>query len=131
MLILGITVPILGMKPTIRPKLGRAQLDATLVDALFTRTQQRVLGLLFGNPSRSYYATELIALTAAGSGAVQRELTRLVGSGLATVRPIGNQKHYQANPDSPLFHELLSIAQKTLHVAEPQREACAKTSPRA
>jgi hypothetical protein len=106
------------MKPIVRPKVGHAAHDAALADALFTRTQQRVLGLLFGHPSRSYYATELIALAGAGSGAVQRELARLLGSGLITVRPIGNQKHYQANSESPLFHELRSIAQKTMRVGE-------------
>ena len=123
-------MPILGMKPVVRPKLGRAQGNRSLADSLFTSTQQRVLGLLFGHPTRSYYATELIALAGAGSGAVQRELARLVGSGLITVRPIGNQKHYQADPDSPLFHELCAIAQKTMGFAEP-REARAKTSHRA
>jgi predicted nucleotidyltransferase len=90
---------------------------------LFTATQKRVLGLLFGQPARSFYATELIGLTGAGSGAVQRELARLTQSGLVTVRPIGNQKHFQANSDSPLFNELRSIAQKTTGLAEPLREA--------
>ena len=101
------------MEPA-RSKSSRAQRGASLADALFTRTQQRVLGLLFGQPTRSYYANELIGLAGAGSGAVQRELARLTRSGLLTVRPIGNQKHYQANPDSPLFAELCSIALKSL-----------------
>src|SRR5215470_16546068 len=125
---MGIIVPIMGMKPSVRLKLRRAGYVFTLADALFTSTQQRVLGLLFGQPDRSYYATELIALTGAGSGAVQRELARLVGSALITVRPIGNQKHYQANPDSPLFHELSSIAQKITRLTSA-RDASAKTSP--
>jgi predicted nucleotidyltransferase len=94
-----------------------------MADALFSTTQQRVLGWLFGQPSRSFYATELINLTNAGSGAVQRELARLVSAGLATVRPVGNQKHYQANPDSPLFHELCSVMQKTVGLAGPLEEA--------
>src|SRR5688572_29403330 len=85
---------------------------ASMIDALFTRTQQRVLGLLFGQPARSYYATELIGLAEAGSGAVQRELERLGRSGLVTVRQIGSRKHYQANPEAPLFEELCAIAQK-------------------
>ena len=68
-------------------------------NALFTTTQQRILGYLFGQPTRSFFANELIGLT--GSGAVQRELKRLVDSGLVTVRRIGNQKHFQANPDAP------------------------------
>ena len=86
---------------------------------MFTGTQQRVLGLLFGQPARSFYATEVISLAGSGSGAVQRELARLARSGLVTVRPVGNQKHYQANPDSPLFAELCAILQKTVAVAEP------------
>lgn len=114
------------------PKMGTsASLTAppragtSLAQALFSGTQQRVLGLLFGQPDRSYYATELIALAAAGSGAVQRELARLAESGLVTVRPVGNQKHYQANPDSPIYAELCGIARKTVGLAEPLREALA------
>jgi len=81
---------------------------------LFTTTQQRVLALLFGQPERSFYASELIARTRSGSGAVQRELKRLVSYGLVTVRPIGNQKHYQANPNSPVFNELRGLVKKAL-----------------
>ena len=102
----------------------------SLADALFTGTQQRVLGLLFGQPVRSFYATEIIGLTGGGSGAVQRELARLVQSGLVTVHPVGNQKHYQANPDSPIFAELCGIAQKTVGLAEPLREALAPLADR-
>lgn len=95
----------------------------SLGNALFTTTQQRVLGYLFGQPSRSFFANEMISLTGSGSGAVQRELKRLLESGLATVRKIGNQKHYQANPDSPIFAELSGIVQKTFGLAMPLREA--------
>jgi predicted nucleotidyltransferase len=94
-----------------------------LADALFSRTQQKVLALLFGQPDRSFYATELITLVGAGSGAVQRELAKLEQSGLVTSRRIGNQKHYQANRGSPLFAELSAIVRKTVAVAEPLREA--------
>lgn len=97
----------------------------SLADALFSATQQRVLGLLFGQPERSFYATELIGLAGGGSGGVQRELARLEQSGLVTVRRIGNQKHYQANPNSPIFEELRNIAFKTIGLAEPLRKALA------
>ncbi len=95
----------------------------SLADALFSRTQQRVLGLLFGQPGRSFFATELIGLAGAGSGAVQRELKRLAESGLVTVTRVGNQRHYQADPDSPLFSPLHEIALKTSGLAEPLRAA--------
>jgi len=94
-----------------------------MADALFSGTQQRVLGLLFGQPSRSYYANELIALAGIGSGAVQRELARLERSGLVSVRAVGNQRHYQANASAPLFSELCGIVQKTVGLADPLRDA--------
>jgi len=101
-----------------------------LADALFSNTQQRVLGLLFGQPERSYYATELIGLAGGGSGAVQRELARLAQSGLVTVRAEGSRRHYQANPDSPLYQELVAIARKTVGLAGPLRDALQPLSKR-
>jgi predicted nucleotidyltransferase len=101
-----------------------------LADALFTGTQQRVLALLFGQPERSYYATEIIGLAKAGSGAVQRELARMSQSGLITAQAVGNQKHYQANPASPVFAELSAMVQKTFGLAEPLRAALAPLASR-
>lgn len=97
----------------------------SLADALFTSTQQKVLGLLFGQPDRSFFVTQIMALVNAGRGAVQRELYRLEVSGLATVQMIGTQKHYQANRNSPLFAELCSIVRKTVGLEEPLRTAVA------
>lgn len=102
----------------------------SLADALFTQTQQRLVGLLFGQPGRSFYANEIIALTGGGSGAVQRELGRLAGSGLVASRPLGRQKHYQADPESPIFAELCGIARKTMGLADPLREALAPLASR-
>jgi predicted nucleotidyltransferase len=95
----------------------------SLADALFTKTQQRVLGALFSQPERSLYASELIRTTGTGSGAAQRELARLEASGLVVSRRVGHQKHYQANVDSPLFVELRGIVLKTVGLAEPLRSA--------
>jgi predicted nucleotidyltransferase len=97
----------------------------SLANALFSRTQQRVLGLLYGNPERSFFATEIFKYAGAGRGTVQRELARLGSSGLATVTRIGNQKHYRANPDTPIFSELRSVILKTSGLAEPLRDALA------
>ena len=114
------------------PKMGIPKNQTTstprtgsLADALFSGTQQRVLGLLFGQPERSFYATELINLAGVGSGAVQRELASLSQSGLVTVKPVGNQKHYQANPASPIYNELCGMVRKTVGLAEPLRAALA------
>lgn len=115
-------MPEMGMKKP-RSRSARASRPKGLIDALFSTTQQRVLGLLFGQPDRSFYATEMIMLTGSGSGAVQRELAKLEQSGLVITRRHGTQKHFQANPESPLFDELSSIARKTVGLAEPLRDA--------
>lgn len=91
----------------------------SLADALFTTTQQRLFSLLFGQPDRSFYLTELVKLAKVGSGGVQRELSRLEITGLVTATAIGNQKHYQANPESPLFAELTGIVKKTVGLKQP------------
>lgn len=121
----GIVLPIMGMtaKPSLPQRTG-------LADALFSATQQKVLGYLFGQPDRSFYATELIGLVGAGSGGVQREMARLAASGLVTVARVGNQKHYQANPESPIYAELCAIARKTFGLAEPLRAALAPLADR-
>lgn len=98
---------------------------ANLSDALFTATQRRVLACLFGQPGRSYSVRELIQATGAGSGAVQREVARLAGSGLLSMAQVGNQKRYSANPDSPIHDELAAIVRKTFGLVEPLRQALA------
>ena len=94
-----------------------------LADALFTQTQQRVFGLVFGQPDRSFTVSEAIATVGGGSGAVHRELRRLADTHLVTVQHVGNQKRYQANPDAPIFSELVGIVQKTIGLAQPLRDA--------
>jgi predicted nucleotidyltransferase len=101
-----------------------------MAGTLFSATQQRVLGLLFGQSERSFFATELIGLTGSGSGAVQRELQRLAESGLVTVTRKGNQKHYQANRNAPIFEELRGIALKVFGPAEALRAALAPLAKR-
>jgi predicted nucleotidyltransferase len=97
----------------------------SLADVMFPKIRQRVLGYLFGQPERSFYASELIHLVGGGTGSVQRELARLAGSGLVTISRQGARHYYQANPDAPIYTELCSIARKTVGLAGPLREALA------
>jgi predicted nucleotidyltransferase len=97
--------------------------QTSLADAILTKGQQRVLGILFAEPDRSFPATELIARAGVGTGAVHRELTRLVNAGLVTVTPVGKQRRYEANRESPLFPELHGLVLKTVGLVEPLRRA--------
>lgn len=127
----GNILPDMGINA--KPRISEAAAlyaSANLSDALFTATQQRVLGCLFGQPGRSFSISELIQTTGAGSGAVQRELARLSGSGLLSVEQLGKQKLYRANPDSPIHDELVAIVRKTFGLAMPLREALAPLADR-
>lgn len=116
-----------------QPKLGiymHPLATASIADALLPKVRQRVLAVLFGAPDRSYYANELIALAQSGTGAVQRELAALAAAGLITERRQGNQKHFQANPQSPVFAELRGLVLKTMGLADVLRAALAPLAPR-
>ncbi len=102
--------------------------EISLSNALFSKVQQRVLALIFGQAERSFYMSEIVRNVHSGTGAVERELSRLQRSGLVSVERIGNQKHYRANNQSPIFSELQSLVLKTVAVAEPLRKALAPYS---
>jgi hypothetical protein len=55
-------------------------------------------------------------------------LARLEQTGLVSTKHIGNQKHYQANHESPIFNELHGIVLKTVGVAEPLKQSLAPYS---
>jgi len=95
----------------------------SISNALFSKVQQRVLGLIFGQPERSFYTSEIVRSLRSGTGAVERELSRLRRSGLVSVENIGNQKHYRANRQSPIFEELQGLIIKTVALTEPLKKS--------
>ncbi len=111
---MGFIIPNMGIE---------SEKPNTIANALFSSVQQRVLGILFGQPDRSFYANEVIKLAASGTGAVQRELRRLEAAGLVTATRRGNQKHYQANRDCPVFDELRGLMLKTTGLTDVLRAA--------
>lgn len=98
---------------------------SNLADALFPKVRQRVLAVLFGQPDRSFYANEVIALAQSGTGAVQRELADMAQVGLINATKVGNQKHFQANTQSPVYTELRGLVLKTVGLADVLRSALA------
>ncbi len=94
-----------------------------LGDALFTETQQRVLGLLYGRPDRSFYTNEILRRTGMGVATIKRELDRMRNAGILTLTRVGNQHHYQADPRCPVYSELIAIVKKTFGVTEVIRQA--------
>ena len=98
-------------------------------DALFTKAQQKVLALLFGQSDRSFYLNEVVRHAAMGKGVISRELTKLCEAGLLVVTKQGNQNHYQANAAASIFNELKQIVTKTMGVAGVLQQGLAEILP--
>jgi len=89
------------------------------IDALLTKTQQRVLGLLFvGSAERTL--NELVRESGGGSGAIRREVERMTAAGLLRERRVGNQRRFSADRASPFYPELAALAAKST-AAAPDR----------
>lgn len=92
-------------------------------EALFSDSQSRVFRWLFGQPERGYHLSELLRLTGLGSASLQRELNKLADAGLVRSERVGNLRRFQANPDSPVYEELVGLTRKTLGAQPILREA--------
>ncbi len=90
-------------------------------DALSTKTQQKVLGLLFGKPDKSFYTNEIIRWASIGRGTVSRELNRLVTAGM-TLEQLDNlvkiNRRKKALPDQKEFDGMVASAKRHLQDAE-------------
>jgi hypothetical protein len=51
--------------------------SASMADALFPRVRQRVLALLYGNPERSFFSNEVVALAQSCKGSSRRSRNRV------------------------------------------------------
>ncbi len=95
----------------------------SISSALFTDSQSRLYVWLFGQPDRGYHLNELRRLTGLGSASLQRELNRLATAGLVNAQAVGNLRRFQANPQSPVYAELVALTRKTLGTVPVLRDA--------
>jgi hypothetical protein len=79
------------------------------LDALFSRTQQRLLGLLFA-AENEYTLNALVQRSGGGSGAIRREVERLLAAGIVRERRVGNRRLIAAEPASPCYAPLRALA---------------------
>ena len=101
----------------------------SIASSIFSDSQSRVYQWLFGQPERSYHLSELRRLTGLGSASLQRELNRLAQAKLVNTERIGSLRCFQANPESPVFDELVALTRKTLGMAPLLRDALMPLTP--
>lgn len=101
----------------------------SIASSIFSDSQSRVYRWVFGQPERSYHMSELRRLTGLGSASLQRELNRLAEAKLVNSERIGSLRRFQANPESPVFDELVALTCKTLGMAPLLRDALMPLTP--
>ena len=94
-----------------------------LSSLIFSEYRKRILGLLLLNPNAGYHVRELARLTNTPPGTIHKELVKLTAGGILQSKKVGNQVHYSANIQSPIFEELASILRKTSGLVDVIAEA--------
>lgn len=85
-----------------------------LSELLFpNRYRRAVLLMLLMNPERRVHLRELARLTGASPGTLKKELDALTEAGLLNVQRVGNQTHFSANAQHPVYPELSGLIRKT------------------
>ncbi len=87
----------------------------SLSSLLFGKTRLAILSLLYGQAGESFYLRQIVRLSGAGLGPVQRELGKLVEAQIVRRMVQGRHVRYQANSDSPIFRDLRSLLVKISH----------------
>lgn len=101
----------------------------SIATTLFSDSQIQVYRWLFGKPGQEFHLNELRRLTGLGSASLQRELNRLAEAGLVNSERVGNLRLFRANPNNPVYSELVALIRKTLGAAPLLREALLPLAP--
>ena len=97
-----------------------------LADLLFGDYRHRVLSLLYLRPGDRLHVRMIARLTGVPAGSLHRELRQLADAGLLVAERSGNQVLYSANANSPVFHELTSMLDKTAGTTPTLQEHAAE-----
>ncbi|WBS02306.1 nucleotidyltransferase domain-containing protein [Pseudoduganella sp. SL102] len=88
-----------------------------LANFLLGPLRTRILSALLLHPDTAWHVRELARQLDALPGTINRELIRLEEVGILSKQRIGNQVHYRANRDCPVFAELAGLLRKTSGMA--------------
>ncbi len=94
-----------------------------LASLLFGAYRRDALALLLLHPEASFHVREMARVTGKAPGTMLRELNALADAGVLTKRAVGNQVHFQADPQCPIYEDLRNILKRTAGVADVLRES--------
>jgi len=89
------------------------KIQNSLKHILVSQTRLKLINILFYKPKEIYYVRQLVRLTGEEINSVRRELENLKKSSLIQSEWRGNRLYYSADIQSPLFLDLLLIANQS------------------
>ena len=96
-----------------------------MLDSLLPPTRQGILAILFMNPERAWYASEIAQILNVPRSSLQRELRLLTEVGILRSYRKGRMVYFQANDDAPIFPELRGLLLKTAGLVDVVARALA------
>ncbi len=90
---------------------------------MFPKTRQGILAATLVQPEKAWYASELARRLGVPSSSLQRELQDLTEVRILKSHRQGRMAYYQANADSPLFHDLRGLLLKTAGLVDVLKDA--------
>ena len=90
--------------------------EKILSQLLISSTRRKLIKIFFSTPNDIFYVRQLVRSTEEEINSVRRELANLKSVNLIKSEKRGNRLYYWANPKSPLFPDLLTLACKISHL---------------
>lgn len=92
----------------------------------FTKNQTLILEIFFNNPEKSYYLREIGRIIGKEAGVFQKDINKLVESGILISEYRAKSRFFKLNKKHPLYKELRSIFLKTVGAVGKLKEALSK-----
>lgn len=89
------------------------KIQNSLKHIFVSQTRVKILNTLFYNPNEIYYVRQIVRMVDEEINSVRRELDNLKKSGIVSSEQRGNRLYYWADKQSPLFTDLLLIANQS------------------
>lgn len=93
-----------------------------------SKTQQGIARLLFSNEDKKFYLSEIARIVAASPGTTQRELEKMLKTGIIRSEMADNRHYYFANKQDPIFFDVQNIIRKTIGIEAELRSAMSRIS---
>ncbi len=89
------------------------KIQTSLKHLFISQTRIKLINVLFYSPNEIFYVRQIVRLIDEEINSVRRELDNLKKSGIISSEWRGNRLYYWADKQSPLFSDLLLIANQT------------------